>query len=82
MTVPTKHITTMSEYVSMQKSAQRPDASTSNYGELARPSLDSIAKSATASTPVKMGRGVDPHKVVEADLAEYERWKNSGRVRL
>ena len=82
MTVPTKHIATMSEYVSMQKSAQRPDASTSNYGELSRPSLDSIAKSASESPSVRMGRGVDPHKVVEADLEEYERWKNSGRVRL
>jgi hypothetical protein len=78
--IQTKHIPTMGEYVAMKKAAQRPDATTSNNGELSRPSLESIAKAANDRPPVRMGRGVDPHSVVEQDLEEYERWKYGNRV--
>ena len=79
--VQTKQIPTMKEYDSFNKSVSRPEASTGVSGELARPSLTSITKGSNAPSP-KMGKGVDPHSVVENDLAEYRIWKNGGYFNL
>ena len=52
----------------------RPDNVATFGGNYERPTLGKLQKS-TTTEPVKMGRGVDPHKVVEADWAEYNLYK-------
>lgn len=52
----------------------RPDNIATVGGEFERPSLGKLKKSTTPE-PVKMGHGVDPHKVVESDWAEYNLYK-------
>lgn len=54
--------------------SSRPDCIATVGGELERPELGNLKKSSD-SEPVRMGRGVDPHKVVEADWAEYNLYK-------
>ena len=66
-----KHIMSFKEMMSVKKSSQRPDAITTTSGDITRPELGApIRKSANAPSP-RMGRGVDPKKVVENDWAEY-----------
>lgn len=66
-----KHIMSMKEMMSIRKSSQRPDAVTSTSGDLVRPELGNPIRKTANATPVRMGRGVDPHKVTENDWAEY-----------
>ena len=65
-----KHIMSLKEMMSVRKSAQRPDSITSTSGDITRPELGQVKKSANVPSP-RMGRGVDPHKVTENDWAEY-----------
>ena len=65
-----KHIPTLSETLALKKSETRPDAQTSTNGEIGRPELGRINKSISPSP--RMGRGVDPHKVVENDWNDYK----------
>lgn len=65
-----KEIPTLREMMAMRKSGARPDTVSSVNGDLERPQLGKIQKSA-APEPVRMGRGVDPHKVTAADWEEY-----------
>lgn len=69
-----KQIKTLKEMIAIRKSGARPDAVSSVGGELERPSLDKITKSSLPE-PVRMGVGVDPKKVIERDLAEYNLYK-------
>jgi len=66
---------TIQELMAIRKSRginpSRPDAVSSVGGDLERPELGKVQKSVTPE-PVRMGYGVDPHKVVEADWAEYK----------
>ena len=74
-----KHIMSMKELMSIRKSGQRPDAITSTSGEIIHHELgDHITKSATGPS-VRMGHGVDPHKVTENDWAEYKIYKAQKR---
>lgn len=74
--VPSKHIASMQELMSMNKSkTSRPDNTNTVNGDLVRPELGRIQKTATSKPEVKMGRGVDPHKVVESDWEEYKLYK-------
>ena len=67
------HMRTLKE-IAIKKSGTRPEAVSSMGGEMDRPSLDKITKSAMPE-PVRMGFGVDPKKVIERDLAEYNLYK-------
>lgn len=70
-------IMSMRDLMAIKKSANmasRPDCVSSYGGDLSRPELGKLQKSVTPE-PVKMGRGVDPRKVVEADWAEYNLYK-------
>ena len=66
-----KHIMSMKELMSVRKSGQRPDAITSTSGDLVRPELGNPIRKTATDSPVRMGHGVDPHKVTEQDWAEY-----------
>jgi hypothetical protein len=77
-TPESKHIATLAEAkAAIQKSteASRPDSVATVNGDIERPRLDNIEKSALPPK-VKMGRGVDPHKVVENDIARYNLFKS------
>lgn len=67
-----KHIMSMKEMMAIRKSGQRPDAVTSTSGDITRPELGNPIRKTATEPAVKMGRGVDPHKVVENDWAEYK----------
>ena len=68
-----KHMITLREAFAIAKSTGRPNLMSSAGAEMAPPDLDSITKSETPS--VKMGRGVDPMKVIEKDLNEWNIYK-------
>ena len=70
-----KHIMSMKELMSVRKSGQRPDAVTSTSGDLVRPELGNPIRKTATGSPVRMGHGVDPHKVTENDWAEYKIYK-------
>ena len=69
-----KTIPTLREMMAIRKSGTRPDAISSANGELERPDLGTFKKS-TLPESVRMGVGVDPKKVVERDIAEYNLYK-------
>ena len=69
-----KTIPTLKEMMAIRKSGARPDAVSSANGELERPDLGTFKKS-TLPESVRMGVGVDPKKVIERDLAEYNLYK-------
>ena len=75
-----KHIMTFREMMSIMKSGSRPDADTSMNGEIVRPEPGSFHKSGEDSAPVRMGRGIDPMKVVEQDLADYKAYMAQKRL--
>jgi hypothetical protein len=72
------HVKSMREIMAIKKAEMqtgaRPDSIVSFGGNLERPELGKLEKSLSPE-PVRMGRGVDPHKVVEADWAEYNLYK-------
>lgn len=68
-----KQIPTLRDMMAIRKSG-RPDAISSVNGDIERPELGKITKS--QSSPVRMGRGVDPKKVTENDWNEYNLFKS------
>lgn len=71
-------VPSMRDMLSVKKAQRyepsRPDATVTLNGDLERPELGKLQKSLSPE-PVRMGQGVDPHKVVEADWAEYNLYK-------
>ena len=74
-----KHITTMREMMSFRKNdmqENRPSDTSAVNADLSRPDLGRINKSLSNAPKIRMGHGVDPHKVVENDIREYNLFKS------
>lgn len=67
-----KHLVTLNEAFAIAKSGARPNMA-SAMGDAADVDLNSIRKS--SKPVVKMGRGVDPMKVIENDLDDWNLYK-------
>lgn len=67
-----KHLVTLNEAFAIAKSGARPNMA-SAMGDAADVDLNSIRKS--SKPVVKMGRGVDPMKVIENDLEDWNLYK-------
>lgn len=76
---PGKHMMTFREMVSIAKSDKRPNMASSMGADLSRPELDRITKSTSTQPVVRMGRGVDPMKVIENDLNEWNIYKGRNK---
>ena len=76
---PGKHMMTFREMVSIAKSDKRPNMASSMGADLSRPELDRITKSTSTQPVVRMGRGVDPMKVIENDLNEWNLYKGRNK---
>lgn len=78
-----KHIPSMQEMMSFRKSmpydVQKSSAIGTAGGDVRRPNPDmsNFAKSTEPRPVVRMGRGIDPHKVTELDWEEYRLYKES-----
>ncbi len=74
-----KHIATMREMLQVRKSGaqeNRPSDASAVNADLSKPDLGRINKSLNTTPQIRMGHGVDPHKVVENDIREYNLFKS------